>query len=146
LSLKALALIGWTCFALDVLFVVMMFATRNVGDDAAGRGMATGFGIILTPIVLLAGGALWWAQRSGSFGGVLVATLLVGFPFLVLAKNVAMGPLSAIERHQALGEGVRNPSSPTSPRSRRRHGPRAHLARPRARHARDRKGAPSASP
>lgn len=107
MSLRTLAIIGWTCFALDAVFVVMMFVSRNVGDDAAGRGMATGFAIVLTPVVLLAGGALWWAQRSGSFGGVLLATLLVGFPFLVMAKNVAMGPVSAIERAiKRSGEGT----------------------------------------
>jgi hypothetical protein len=98
MSLKTLAAFGWLFFALDAFFVVTLFLTRNVGDDAAGRGMATGFGIVLAPIVLLAGAALWWAQRSGSFGGVFAATLLVGLPFLILAKNVVMGPVSAIER------------------------------------------------
>jgi hypothetical protein len=106
-TIKALAAVGWTCLALDALFVVMMFVTRNVGDDAAGRGMATGFGIVLTPIVLLAGAALWWAQRSGSLWGVLLATLFVGLPLLILAKNVAMGPVSAIERAiRRSGEGI----------------------------------------
>lgn len=98
MSLRTLATIGWICFGLDVLFVLVLFVTRNVGDDAAGRGMARGFAMVLGPIVLALGAGLYWAQRSGSFGGVLTSTLLVGLPFLWMATNVAMGPVGAIER------------------------------------------------
>ena len=45
--MKILSIAGWTLFALDAVFVVMLFMARNVGDDAAGRGMVPGSGLFL---------------------------------------------------------------------------------------------------
>ncbi len=63
--MKLLTILGWIAFALEAAFVAMLFWQRNMGDDAAGRGMATGFAIVLAPIVLVAGGLFWWGQRGG---------------------------------------------------------------------------------
>lgn len=96
--MKALLWFGWISFGVDVALLGMMFATRNMGDDAAGRGLATGWAMVLTPIVLAAGGALYWSQRRQSFSGVLVTACITGLPFLILAKNMAMAPVSAVSR------------------------------------------------
>ncbi|MFN8572976.1 MAG: ankyrin repeat domain-containing protein [Gemmatimonadaceae bacterium] len=84
-TLKTVSTIGWICFGIDALLVVSFFITQNVGDDAAGRGMATGFAIVLTPILLLAGGILYWATRSGSRAGIIGGTLFTALPFIALA-------------------------------------------------------------
>lgn len=106
MSLKSLAVIGWISFGVDAAIVLMLFFTKNMGDDAAGRGMATGFAIVLAPVVLLAGAALWWAQSRGSFGGVLVLTLLLGAPFLLAGKQLVMGPINALDHRLArIGRG-----------------------------------------
>ena len=104
--LKVIAILGWVFFALDAAAVAMLLLTKNMGDDAAGRGMATGWGLLLAPVVLAAGGLLFWAQRSGSYLGVVAVTLVVGFPFLVMAKQVVMGPVHAMSRAlQRVGRG-----------------------------------------
>lgn len=51
MSIKTVATIGWICFAINALFVLSLFVFRNVGDDAAGRGMAQGFALVLTPVL-----------------------------------------------------------------------------------------------
>jgi hypothetical protein len=96
--LKVIAILGWIFFALDAAAVAMLLLTKNMGDDAAGRGLATGWGLVFTPIVLAAGALLFWAHRSNSYLGVVAVTLVVGFPFLVMAKRVVMGPVHAIDR------------------------------------------------
>lgn len=87
MTLKAVSTVGWICFALDAVLVLSMFITQNVGDDAAGRGMATGFAIVLTPILLIAGGILFWGTRSGSRAGIVGGTLFTALPFILLAAG-----------------------------------------------------------
>jgi hypothetical protein len=98
MSLPLITRIGWVCFALDALAVAMLFVTQNMGDDAAGRGMATGFAIILTPIVLGLGAGLLVAQRKGSRVGAAAATVMLGLPYLYAIKEMVMAPVSGIER------------------------------------------------
>ncbi len=96
--LKAFAIAGWVFLALEGAAVARLLLTKNMGDDAAGRGLATAWGLLLAPVVLAAGGLLFWAQRSGSYAGVVAVTLVVGFPFLLMAGQVVLGPVHAIER------------------------------------------------
>lgn len=98
MSLKTVSLIGWICFGLDALLVLLLFATKNVGDDAAGRGMATGFAVVLTPILLLAGGILLWGTRSGSRTGIIGGAMFTALPFLLLGANFVSGTIGRIER------------------------------------------------
>lgn len=86
--MKTLAIVAWAFFAVDVLIVGSLFVARNMGDDAAGRGMATGFAIVLTPIVLAVGALLLWAHRSGSKAGLWASVLLTGIPFWFLLANI----------------------------------------------------------
>ncbi|MBK9089880.1 MAG: ankyrin repeat domain-containing protein [Holophagales bacterium] len=97
-SLKAIAVAGWVFLALEAAAAARLLLTKNMGDDAAGRGLATAWGLLLAPAVLAAGGLLFWAQRSGSYPGVVAVTLVVGFPFLLMAGRVVMGPVHAVER------------------------------------------------
>lgn len=85
---RALLVAGWVCFALDAVVVVGMFVTRNMGDDAAGRGMARGFALLLAPVLLIAGILLVQGQRVGSRGAILAGTLIVALPFLLFAWNL----------------------------------------------------------
>lgn len=98
MSLKIIAILGWTFFTRNALAVLWLFVTKNVGDDPAGRGMATRFAVILGPIVLMIGAALSWAHRSGSIGGVALITLLLGIPFWLFAYSLAKNELANL-RH-----------------------------------------------
>ncbi|MDZ7630331.1 MAG: hypothetical protein U5K74_02940 [Gemmatimonadaceae bacterium] len=73
-TVKPLMIASWVVLALEVIVVVMRFVQKNMGDDAAGRGVATGFAMLLAPVVLIAGGLLLWS----SFGGPKAACW-VGF-------------------------------------------------------------------
>lgn len=54
----------WVFFLLDAVFVAMLAIQKNMGDDAAGRGMALGFAMMLAPVVAVAGCLLAWGQYS----------------------------------------------------------------------------------
>ena len=81
--MKLAFVIGWVFFALEAVFVASLFFSKNVGNDAAGRGMASGFGMILFPVLVCIGGVLLWAQSSSSMGLKYAGLLLVSVPFLV---------------------------------------------------------------
>lgn len=85
--MKLLVTAAWIFFGIDAVLVVMLLVTRNMGDDAAGRGMATGFGLVLTPVVLAVGALLFWATRTGSKAGVIAGFVIAGIPFWMLARN-----------------------------------------------------------
>lgn len=108
--MKALAIVAWVFFAVDVLIVASLFAARNMGDDAAGRGMATGFAIVLTPVVLAVGTLLFWAHRSGSKSGLWVALLLVGIPFWFLLSNILGEMRSGLFRNVRHSRSLRFPA------------------------------------
>lgn len=97
MAIRTVVTIGWICLALDAALVASFFLSKG-GGDAAGRGMATGIGIVLTPIVAVVAGSLYWAQRNGSFAGVVAATIVAAIPFYFLAKNLSAVPVRLIER------------------------------------------------
>jgi len=82
--MKIAFLIGWGCFALELMFVAFLFITKNAGDDAAGRGVATGYAIVLLPLLLISGALLYWGQNSSSKAFQWVALLVVAIPFLIV--------------------------------------------------------------
>ena len=85
--MKALTILAWVLFGIDALVVINLWLMKNMGDDAAGRGMATGFAMLLTPVVLALGALLFWATRSGSRPGILVALAIVGIPLWMGIAN-----------------------------------------------------------
>jgi ankyrin repeat protein len=80
--MKIAFVIGWVFVAIEVLFAASFFFAKG-GNDASGKGMAAGFGMVLLPIALLAGALLLWAQLSSSPGLRYAALLAVSLPFLV---------------------------------------------------------------
>ncbi|MEP6766579.1 MAG: hypothetical protein ABJB66_19850, partial [Gemmatimonadaceae bacterium] len=98
--MKLLVSIGWICFALDAAFIVYLFIAKNAGDDAAGRGVATGYAMVLLPILLLSGAVLWWGAKSNSSFGILTGVTLVGLPFMVLGYNAITRTIDRIEYAQ----------------------------------------------
>ncbi len=85
--LRVFSIIGWICFALDTAFVFALIVIRDAGNDAAGRGVGRGWGFVLLPILLAAGGLLYWGTKSGSKFGTLTGTLMVALPFILLAQG-----------------------------------------------------------
>ncbi|GEM_PF-3154494 len=88
---RVISIIGWICFALDTAFVFALLVIRDAGSDAAGRGLGRGWGLILLPILLAAGGLLYWGTKSDSKFGTLTGTLMVALPFILLAQGRVKG-------------------------------------------------------
>lgn len=103
-GVKPLIVLGWVLLVLEVLFVVMLFATRDMGDDAAGRGMARGFAMLLAPVVLLAGALLWWGARGGPKFALWVGLLMVFSPVLFAAVSTTRGTIKSLDRKMGLAE------------------------------------------
>ena len=71
---RLIALIGWVCLALDAAFVIALIVIRDAGDDAAGRGVGRGWGLVLLPVLLLAAALLYWGTKSGSKMSSVIGT------------------------------------------------------------------------
>jgi hypothetical protein len=100
---KVLITVGWILLALEALAVVALLVTKNMGNDAAGQGVALGYGLVLTPFVLAAAGALVWGARGGPravlWGGLVIAFLPLLIGGALFARNAADRVAEA--RHQA---------------------------------------------
>lgn len=102
--MKILVGAGWVLLALEVFFVGALFVTKNMGDDAAGRGMARGFALLLGPIVLLAGALLAWGSRGGPKAVLWIALLMVFAPVLYGAANLVSGTAGKLDRKMGQAE------------------------------------------
>jgi ankyrin repeat protein len=98
LPIRPILIVGWLCLAAELLIVVVLLVSRNMGDDAAGRGFATAYGAVLAPIVLLVGGTLLWGTRTGSRPVIVAGALLAALPFLAMLTLGARGMLQRIHR------------------------------------------------
>ncbi len=87
----------WILFALEALFVLVLFVTKDMGDDAAGRGMARGFAFVLAPILLVAGALLLWGQRGGVRLAFWAGFLVVASPLLFAAVGAVKGQVRSID-------------------------------------------------
>lgn len=99
--MKVILTLGWVLLALEALFVAMLFVQRNMGDDAAGRGMATGFAIMLTPVVGIAGALFLWGQRGGPAPVLWLALAVIYAPVGLGVVNLARGTFRKIDRDAA---------------------------------------------
>jgi hypothetical protein len=97
---KPLIIAAWILLALEVLFVLMLAVSKNVGDDAAGRGMATGFAIVLGPLVLAAGALLFWGTRGGPQAAFWAGFCLVALPVAYGTVTFAGGMFDKFDRMQ----------------------------------------------
>ena len=95
LPIQTIQLIGWVCVALEGGFVLLLLRSRNAGDDAAGRGLATAYGALLAPIVLLVGGTLLWGTLTDSRPLIVAGALLSALPFLGM---LAIGVLGMVRK------------------------------------------------
>ena len=82
--MKILQMLAWLLIGCDLLFILFLFIEKNAGDDAAGRGVGTGYAALLLPLVLGSAALLYWSQNSASKGLQWTAICIVAFPFLIL--------------------------------------------------------------
>lgn len=96
--MKIVIAIGYLLLVLELGMVLMMFLSRDMGDDAAGRGMARGFAMVLGPLVLIAGAAFVWGARGGPRPALWAGLLLVYVPVIFGAISFARGTFNKLDR------------------------------------------------
>jgi ankyrin repeat protein len=95
---KIAIVVGWILLVIEAVFVVTMFVSPNVGDDAAGRGMARGFGLVLGPILIGAGLLFVWGQRGGPRVAFWAGLGAIGIPLIFIATTSAGRTIGRLDR------------------------------------------------
>jgi hypothetical protein len=95
--MKIAVIVGWILVGIEGLFVLYMFVQPNIGDDAAGRGMARGFAFVLGPILLLAAALFIWGQRGGPRSAFWAGFAILAIPLAVIVKNRVVGTFNRLD-------------------------------------------------
>jgi hypothetical protein len=104
---KVLLLVAWGLVTLDAIFVVVMTITAgSSGQDAAGRGMASGLAFVAATVLAAMSALLIVSSKYGSVAGVVLAMMLLAFP-LILTGGPAIGQIldQARQRREAASRG-----------------------------------------
>ncbi len=80
---KLLIIAGWIFFALDAALVTAAILSRDMGSDAAGRGVALTFGLAGLAFVLIGGAGLYFSARAHSWLGLIASLAPLALPFLL---------------------------------------------------------------
>jgi hypothetical protein len=82
---------------IEGVIIAGMFIQPNMGDDAAGRGMARGFAVILGPVFLVAAALFLWGQRGGPRAAFWIGFGVMAIPLAVIIKNNVSGKLRSFD-------------------------------------------------
>src|SRR5580693_8297305 len=81
--LKVLRITAWVLFAADGFMVGAGIVSPNMGNDAAGRGMAMGFALVGLVFLAIGGAALFFGARAHSRLAVTGSLVLLALPLLL---------------------------------------------------------------
>ena len=80
---RVLTIAAWLLFAIDAFMVIATIVSPNLGDDAAGRGVALGYGMVALAFLLIGGAALFFGGRAHSRVAVTGSLTLLALPLLL---------------------------------------------------------------
>jgi len=95
--MKIAVIAGWILLVIEGLIIASMFIQPNMGDDAAGRGMARGFAVLLGPVLLLAAALFVWGQRGGPRVAFWAGFAIMAIPLMVIVKNNVAGTFNSLD-------------------------------------------------
>ncbi|MCB1045218.1 MAG: hypothetical protein KDC35_19915 [Acidobacteria bacterium] len=75
-------------YLLEWLMLWRLFFVHHPGNDAAGRGMAMGFGVVFGFYLLLCGVALVWALSGPSTASLTTAAIGIALPILLGTRSI----------------------------------------------------------
>jgi hypothetical protein len=81
--IKFFTIAAWVLFAVDAFMVAAAVVSPNMGDDAAGRGLALGYGMVALVFLLIGGPALFFGGRAQSRLAVTGAMVMLALPLLL---------------------------------------------------------------
>ena len=96
--MKIAVMAGWILLAIEGLIIASMFIQPNMGDDAAGRGMARGFAIFLAPVLLAAAALFIWGQHGGPRVAFWAGFAVMAIPLMVIARNSLGRKFASLDR------------------------------------------------
>lgn len=105
--MKPLVVLGWILLLVESLFVAAMLVSRNAGDDAAGRGLGTIYGLVLGVILMAAAGGFIWGQRGGPRAAFFLGLGAMAVPLVFLVISVGGRRLGELDRALGRARGVR---------------------------------------
>jgi hypothetical protein len=100
--LKALAILAWTCFAIEAGVVLRMLTDR--GGDAASKGLGAFYAILMGVPMTLAAGLLIWGHASGRKGPVIAGAAITTLPLTLGLLLGAKGLVGKVARHLSLSK------------------------------------------
>jgi hypothetical protein len=95
--MKIAVIAGWILLVIEGLIIASMVIQPNMGDDAAGRGMARGFAVVLGPVLLLAAALFVWGQRGGPRVAFWAGFAIMAIPLMVIVKNNVVGTFNSLD-------------------------------------------------
>lgn len=95
--MKIAVVVGWILLVIEAVLVLGMFIQPNIGDDAAGRGMARGFAIVLGPILLVAAALFVWGQRGGPRFAFWAGFAVMAIPLAFIIQSKVVGSFNNLE-------------------------------------------------
>ena len=95
--MKFAVILGWILLVIEGAIIAGMFIQPNMGDDAAGRGMARGFAVILGPVLLVAAALFLWGQRGGPRAAFWIGFGVMAIPLAVIIRNTVSGKLRSLD-------------------------------------------------
>jgi hypothetical protein len=95
---KIFIVAGWVLLAIEAVIIAGLAMSPNIGDDAAGRGAARGFALVLGLVLVAAGALFLWGQRGGPRPAFWIGLGIMALPLVVIGRNVVAGQLGRFDR------------------------------------------------
>jgi ankyrin repeat protein len=95
--MRIFLIFGWSLVALEGLLMLAALVSRNMGDDAAGRGVAAMFGLVGLGLIAAAAALLYFGGRAHSWIGVALGTGLLVLPLIFLLRTAATSGLQELQ-------------------------------------------------
>lgn len=105
--MKPLVVLGWVLLVVESLFVASLLIARNAGDDAAGRGLGTIYGLVLGGLLAAAAAAFIWGQRGGPRVAFFLGLGALAVPLVFLVVSLGGRRLGELDRALGRARGVR---------------------------------------
>ena len=96
--MKIAVIAGWILLAIEGLIIASMFVRPDMGDDAAGRGLARGLATLIAPVLLIAAALFIWGQRGGPRAAFWAGFGVMAIPLMVIARNKLVGTVDRLDR------------------------------------------------